>query len=154
MHLKFGPDGKLYGSTGEGGNGQLAQDDSTYAGKIIRMSPDGGNVEIYAKGIRNSQGFDWDTSHNNSLWAVDYGPSGNDGPAGGDEVNLIVPGGNYGWPIVSHEDNQSGLQAPKITFTAAIAPASIIVYTSNVLPQFKGIYLSAGYGAAASIGLF
>ncbi|MCR4326576.1 MAG: PQQ-dependent sugar dehydrogenase [Candidatus Roizmanbacteria bacterium] len=138
IRLKFGPDGKLYASTGEGGNKELAQQDTTYAGKIIRMDADGGNIEIYAKGIRNSQGFDWDTEHNNNLWAVDHGPSGYDAPPGGDEVNLITKGGNYGWPLVSHEKNKPGLIAPKITFTPAIAPASIIVYNSTVLPQFQG----------------
>lgn len=144
MRLKFGPDGKLYASTGEGGNKELAQQDTTYAGKIIRMNENGSNIEIYAKGIRNSQGFDWDARHNNNLWAVDHGPSGFDGPPGGDEVNLIIKGGNYGWPLVSHEDTKPGFIAPQITFTPAIAPASLIVYNGSALPQFNGNLLVGG----------
>ncbi len=150
MRLKFGPDGKLYISTGEGTNKELSQQDTTYAGKLFRMDADGSDKEIIAKGLRNSQGFDWDRQTGN-LWAVDHGPSGIDGPPGGDEVNRIIIGGNYGWPLVSHENNRPGLIAPLRTFTPAIAPASLIVYDGTMFPQWKG---SLFIGALRGEGLY
>lgn len=141
--IKFGADGKLYVTTGDATQRQLAQDMTSYAGKILRLNPDGSGVEVYAYGFRNSQGLDWDPV-SGSLWTVDHGPSGFDGPAGGDEVNMIKQGANYGWPLVSHDRNQTGLEAPKLVFTPAVAPAALLFYRGSVFPQFAHTLFFSG----------
>src|SRR5207244_8871391 len=94
-------DGMLYAQVGEFHNDQRAQNISSTDGKMLRMNPDGsvptdnlfGNL-VYAWGIRNAFGFDFDPS-NNRLIATEAGPTSHD------EINIIVSGGNYGWPICS-----------------------------------------------------
>lgn len=141
--LRFGPDEKLYISTGDARQKDLAQDTDSLAGKILRMNSDGtipadnpitGSL-VYSFGHRNPQGFDW---HPKSLQLVstEHGPSGNDGPGGGDELNLIESGKNYGWPLISHQQKKSGLISPLIEWTPAIAPASGMFYSGEVFPQF------------------
>ncbi len=96
--VAIGPDGKLYATFGDIGDGNLAQDPVLIAGKIVRLERDGTVPEdnpfpgspIYASGFRNPQGLAWDGAGN--LYATDRGPDGRD------EVNLVRPGGNYGWP--------------------------------------------------------
>lgn len=142
--LKFGPDQKLYVSTGDALERSLAQDRNSKAGKILRYNPDSSipadnptpNSPVWSLGHRNPQGLAWDNRSGN-LWQTEHGPSGFDGPGGGDEINLIVKGENYGWPIVSHERSQAGLISPKLVFTPAVAPASLEFYNSDTIPQFK-----------------
>ncbi|MDT0341226.1 PQQ-dependent sugar dehydrogenase [Streptomyces litchfieldiae] len=97
--LAFGPDGMLYASTGDTGDGELAQDAESLAGKILRIDPATGSAPkdnpdpgslVYSMGHRNVQGLAWDSE--GDLWATEFG---NDT---WDELNRIVPGGNYGWP--------------------------------------------------------
>lgn len=142
--VKFGPDQKLYITTGDATQKELAQNLDSLAGKILRIDPDGSipednpfpNSPIYSYGHRNPQGLAWQPE-SGLLWETEHGPSGFDGPGGGDEINIIKPGGNYGWPLVSHEKNQEGLVAPKLIFTPAEAPASAMFYQGDVFPQFK-----------------
>lgn len=143
--LKFGPDSMLYVTTGDASDKNLAQQTNNLAGKILRMTRDGevpsdnptpGSF-IYSLGHRNPQGLAW-FPQSKTLYSTEHGPSVFDGPAGGDEVNVIEAGGNYGWPIVSHENKRAGLVSPSLVFTPAVAPAAAMFYGSKVIPQFYG----------------
>jgi len=85
------------------------------------------------------------------LYETEHGPSGFDGPGGGDEVNRIVKGGNYGWPLVSHEKKREGTVAPLALYTPAEAPASLIAYSGKLFPQFKN---NLFFGALRGEGLW
>jgi glucose/arabinose dehydrogenase len=155
--LRFGPDGKLYLTTGDATDKSTPQDLNSLAGKTLRMNDDGsvpndnpfeGSL-VYSYGHRNSQGIDWHPV-NGELYASEHGPSVFDGPAGGDEVNRIIAGKNYGWPIVSHEESLEGAKDPLIVFTPAEAPASMLVYSGKVFPQFTN---NLFFGALRGEGL-
>lgn len=141
--LAFGPDGKLYITTGDATDRQIAQDLGSLGGKILRLNDDGSVPEdnpfpgsaVWSYGHRNSQGIAWTTD--GLLYSSEHGPSVFDGPAGGDEVNRIIKGGNYGWPLVSHERTLEGTIAPVITFTPAEPPGSLLAYSGKVFPQFR-----------------
>lgn len=146
--LRFGPDKLLYITTGDATDKEIAQDRASLGGKILRISPDGSipsdnpikNSPIYSLGHRNPQGIDWDPVSGN-LFSTEHGPSVFDGPAGGDEINFIQKGKNYGWPIVSHEKSKDGLVSPLAVFTPAVAPASGMFYKGDMFPQFKNHFL-------------
>lgn len=148
--LKFGPDHNLYITTGDATNKQLPQDISSLGGKILRIKPDGSipsdnpfpNSPVYSYGHRNSQGIDWHPA-THELYSTEHGPSVFDGPAGGDEINHIIAGGNYGWPLVSHDDNREGLVGPLTTFTPAEAPSAGMFYAGSVFPQFTNDFFVA-----------
>ena len=104
--IAFGPDGMLYATTGETFQGELAQDLDSWGGKILRLTPDGKIPDdnpfpgspVYSYGNRNPQGIAWHPE-TADLFSSEHGPSGEQGWRGHDEINLIIPGGNYGWPI-------------------------------------------------------
>lgn len=156
--LGFGPDRKLYISTGDAGQRSLAQDTDSLAGKILRLNDDGTipednpfpNSPVYSLGHRNPQGFDWHP-HTQQLYATEHGPSGFDGPGGGDELNAIHAGGNYGWPLVHHDENRTGLTAPLLTFTPAEAPASGHFYTGELISPWRNDFF---FGALRGEGLW
>jgi glucose/arabinose dehydrogenase len=141
--LSFGPDNKLYVTTGDASERQIAQNLESLGGKILRLNADGtipsdnpfSGSSIYSYGHRNPQGIAWNpiTGH---MYETEHGPSLFDGPPGGDEINRIVSGGNYGWPLVSHTNSQQGLIDPLHVYTPAVAPASAMVYSGSVFPQF------------------
>jgi len=140
--LAFGPDGKLYITTGDATDREIAQDLASLGGKILRVNDDGSipgdnpfpNSPVWSYGHRNPQGLAWRGAN---LYETEHGPSTFDGPPGGDEVNRIVKGGNYGWPLVSHEKTYPNTEPPLLVFTPAEAPASAMIYSGKMFPQFK-----------------
>lgn len=113
--IKFGPDGYLYITTGDSQEPSLAQNRSSLAGKILRVTRDGEpapgnpfNTRVYSYGHRNPQGITWDSDER--LWATEHGRSGF--PSGLDELNLIEAGNNYGWPEIQGDETSSGMVTP------------------------------------------
>jgi glucose/arabinose dehydrogenase len=148
--LGFGPDGKLYLTTGDSTQKELAQQLNSLAGKTLRLNDDGtippdnpfvnqpgARPEIFSYGHRNAQGLDFQPS-SGLMFQTEHGPSGNDGPGGGDEVNIVERGKNYGWPVVHHRDARAGMESPLLEYTPAVAPASGTFYRGSAFPQFKG----------------
>ena len=141
--VTFGPDGKLYITTGDATERGLAQQMDSLAGKILRLNPDGTipadnpfpGSPVYTFGHRNAQGLAWHPV-TKIAFSTEHGPSGFDGPDGGDESNLIRAGKNYGWPVIHHEQTRAGMEAPLLSFTPAIAPASGMFYQGNRLSEF------------------
>jgi glucose/arabinose dehydrogenase len=149
--LRFGPDQKLYITTGDATNKDIAQDINSLGGKILRMNKDGSipddnpfnNSYVYSYGHRNPQGIDFDPI-SGVLFSTEHGPSLFDGAAGGDEVNRILPGKDYGWPKVSHTESTPEAIDPLLVFTPAVAPASGVFYTGDKYPSLKSAFLFGG----------
>jgi aldose sugar dehydrogenase len=157
--LAFAPDGTLFMTMGGAFNaattGQRAQDPNDYAGKILRLNDDGSipadnpfvgraghRPEVYAMGFRNPMGL---TIHpvTEAVWAHEHAPQG------GDEANVILPGRNYGWPVVSygreysgtrisHRPWQEGMELPAIVWLPSVAPSGMVFYTGEAFPSWKG----------------
>ena len=147
--IQFGPDGKLYITTGEAGNPDLSQDMNSLGGKILRINSDGTIPEdnpwsespIYSIGHRNPQGIDWDEQGN--LVATEHGPSGWRGSAH-DEINLIIAGKNYGWPDIIGDETKERLENPMLhTGNDTWAPSGSEFYNGDKIPQWYGKYFVA-----------
>lgn len=158
--ITFDEEGHLFFSIGDRGKRPNAQDLSTHAGSIIRLNLDGSIPddnpfinkegilpEIYSYGHRNPQGLFYDKK-TKKLWSIEHGPRG------GDEINLIEKGFNYGWPIISYGKeywspfsvgegtHKVGMVKPKKVYIPSIAPSSLIVYSGDSFPSWKGSLFS------------
>ena len=174
--LVFGLDGKIILSVGlptrhQVGTAEMAQDPANHAGKILRLNDDGtvpadnpfvGRVgyrpEIYAFGIRNALGL-FVHPETGELWETE------NGPMGGDEINIIKPGRNYGWPVISYgrdyrgerlgglsgttsEDRtRTGMEEPFWFWSPSPAVAGIVIYTGDKFPNWKGNVFIGALGA-------
>lgn len=155
--IRFGPDGQLYAIVGEGHDSSNAQDLTNDAGKILRMSPTGAippdnpipGSRIWAYGIRNSYGFNFDPLTGN-LWEDENGPECND------ELNLIQKGANYGWgpnetcstpPPPPQNTNQDGPDPvlPQKWFTPTIAPVGMAFCVGCGIGSAEGAFLFGAY---------
>ncbi len=148
--IKFGPDGKLYITTGESGNRPLAQDINSTGGKILRINKDGtspsdnpfGNY-VYSYGLRDPQGITWNPI-TKEMYASEHGATRYD------EINIIEKGGNYGWPNYQGNESPQGYIKPLIFYTDFTLAPSGIAYYNNALyvaglrgSQLRKISLSA-----------
>ncbi|HAS48477.1 MAG TPA: hypothetical protein DCS33_04145 [Gammaproteobacteria bacterium] len=157
--LMFAPDGKLMMSVGGSyvflGTGEYAQDPEVHYGKLLRLNADGSAPEdnpfvdsreflpeVYSVGHRNQLGI---TLHpeTGQLWASENGPQG------GDEANIIVPGKNYGWPLASYSRNYRGdwvsqtpwreeFESPTVVWWPSIAPSALTFYSGEHFPEWQG----------------
>lgn len=166
--LAFSPDGRhLFISSGERQEFTPAQDMASNAGKVLRLNPDGsvpadnpfaaqGGIaaQIWSLGHRNPLGIAF--APDGRLWEIEMGP------LGGDELNLIERGGNYGYPSVSNGDHYDGREipdhgpgdgfvAPKIWWTPVISPGDMIIYTGTLFPGWRGDALAGGLSGQALV---
>ncbi len=143
--VRFGPDGKLYVTTGDADKPDLAQRLDSLAGKVLRLNDDGripsdnpfvgrtgARPEIWSYGHRNSQGIDFQPG-TGILFESEHGPNG------GDEINVIARGKNYGWPLIHHESADPRMVSPLLVYgLPSPAPASTVFYRGKAFPQFRG----------------
>ena len=143
--LRFGPDDRLYFSTGDAADDRSSQDPDGLSGKILRLSRRayrGGSAtrpEIFSLGHRNPQGFDWEPG-------TDRFVQNEHGPDGDDEVNLLRRGGNFGWPEIRGEETRDGLIAPVAVYPESIAPSG------STFVRQGGSSWSGDYLIAALVG--
>lgn len=139
--IRFGPDGMLYVGTGDSQRKEQSQDPESLGGKILRLTPDGsaapgnpfGNNPVYSLGHRNVQGLAWDSE--GRLWSSEFGPDVDD------ELNLITPGGNYGWPEVTGAPGTSPYIDAKVVWpeTAESSPSGLeIINGTAYLGALRG----------------
>jgi aldose sugar dehydrogenase len=165
--IAFGPDGKIYISSGERQKFDPAQDMNANLGKIVRLNDDGSvpsdnpyaakggiTAQIWSFGHRNPLGLAF--AADGKLWEVEMGPKG------GDEVNLISPTKNYGYPLASNGDHYDGrdipdhkagdgFEPPKVYWNPSISPGGMIVYSGDLFAAWKGDAFIAALGGQALI---
>lgn len=154
--IAFDKDGYVYFTVGDRGDRPNGQDLSNHAGTVMRLHPDGkvpddnpfnnrndARNEIWSYGHRNPQGISYDPLHER-LWLIEHGPRG------GDEINLVVRGKNYGWPVISYGKeywgplavgegtHREGMEQPVKQYTPSIAPGSLLLYSGNAFKPWKG----------------
>lgn len=153
--VAFSPDGRyLFLTVGDRQMPQTAQDLDTSRGKVLRLFPDGSSPpDNPMAGQGGVRGQIWSYGHRNA-YGLAFAPDGRlwldeMGPRGGDELNLIEKGKNYGWPLVSNGDNYDGtpiprhatrpdLQGPELYWTPVVTPAGLMFYSGALFPQWKG----------------
>lgn len=168
--LVFAPDGKLFITSGERMRFEAAQRLTGNLGKVVRINGDGSlpNDNPWA-GKENARGDLWSTGHRNILAAAVNPASGKlwvfeMGPLGGDEVNIVEPGKNYGWPAVSNGDNydnspiadhpaRKDFVAPVRTWTPVVSPSGAMFYSGNLFPNWKGNVLVGGLSSMSIVRL-
>jgi aldose sugar dehydrogenase len=164
--MAFDPSGKhVFLTVGDRMRPQTAQDRDQALGKVLRLNLDGStpadNPQIADGGVRAQT---WTLGHRNP-YGLAFAPDGRlwlheMGPKGGDELNLIEAGNNYGWPVVSNGDNYSGMPIPRhetrpeftppvVYWTPVIAPAGMVFYDGDVFPEWRGSALIGGLAAMA-----
>ena len=159
--LEFGPDGKLYISTGEIWEKERAQEMADLGGKIHRLEPDGAipadnpfgpRSSVYTLGHRNPQGLAFD-SRTGHLWSTEHGPSGEwSGVGAYDEVNRIIAGKNYGWPLIIGAAGDPKYVDPVVVFPEhALPPAGIVVYSGRTIPEWGGSLFFASLRGATLV---
>ena len=154
--IAFDQQGHVFFGVGDRGERDSAQDLSSHAGTIMRLRLDGSipddnpflsrdnaQPEIWSYGHRNPQGLLYDNNTGN-LWSIEHGPRG------GDEINLVVKGANYGWPVISYGKEywgpvsigegteKPGMQQPVKVYIPPIAPGSLLLYSATAFPQWQG----------------
>ncbi|QJE96698.1 PQQ-dependent sugar dehydrogenase [Luteolibacter luteus] len=145
--LEFGPDGKLYMTTGDADQAEGSQKLDQLHGKILRFNADGSvpddnpfvgkegaRPEIWSYGHRNPQGLAFQPG-TGRLYESEHGP------LHGDEVNLIEKGANYGWPVISHRREAEGMRVPLIEVTPAVGPGRLLFYQGKAFPELRGSLL-------------
>lgn len=144
--IAFGPDGMLYVTTGETFEAQLAADLNSLGGKILRLTPEGKVPEdnpfpdspVYSFGHRNPQGLAWHPE-TGQLFASEHGPSGEFGLRAHDEINVIRPGGNYGWPNVVGAPGLKPYADPLVVWKeTAVPPAGMAFYDGDLFVAVLG----------------
>jgi glucose/arabinose dehydrogenase len=153
MRADFGPDLKLYVTTGDSTEWKLAQDNNSLAGKILRLNDDGSvprdnpfvgkpgyRPEMWTTGHRNPQGIAW--QRGGAMFETEHGPTGFEGKgSGADEVNIIDRGKNYGWPEIVAKETRPGMVTPLLEYSPACAPASAMFYYGSLFPDLNGNFL-------------
>lgn len=166
--IVIGKDGNLFVTLGERGDGARAQDMADLAGAVVRIAPDGSvpadnprpegwAPELWSKGHRNPQGATLRDS-DGALFTVEHGARG------GDEVNMPLPGRNYGWPVITYGVDYSGLaigegqtkpglEQPLYYWDPSISPSGLDFYEGTLFPQWQGDLISGGLSGQTLVRL-